>query len=320
MAFLIVLWVTETFIGERFWLSTGLLYFPQHWIGVPGALLLTWALLRRDATSTVVSLAGLCFFAFFLLGLNIPLRVAPAGAGQPLRVMTYNIHYGSGGIVNLVDVIKAQSPDVICIQESRALGRWPDPVPQMKRLLPGWSMARGGDVATFSRHPIVMQRLHPMPQPVGRVVLETVILVNGEQVAVFNTHISTAGNIRQGNRARPGRWWTMPGYVQSTARTRALQLPVLLRAAEAATLPTIICGDFNNPPRGSFYRRLTRNFRSAFSAAGWGTGFTFRSDLPVLRIDHILTGLGIHVTSCHVPRVSASDHRPVVAELSLPTT
>jgi len=314
VAFLILLWIAETFIAERFWLTTGLLYFPQHWIGIPAIVLLVWSLYTREIKLSLLKLASTFFFAIYFLGFNIPFRAEPV-IGTPIRVMTYNIHYGSGGAANIVEVIEQQKPDIVCMQETRAFGTWRDPVPELQRLLPGWHMSRGAEVATFSRHPIIRQKAHPMGQPFGRVVLETVVNVRGQQLSVFNTHISTGGNFEKCD--RPKYWWTMPRYVLGTAEVRAKQLPILLKAAQGATTPAIIAGDFNNPPRGLFYRKLTRDFRDAFDAAGWGTGFTFRSDLPVLRIDHILAGAGVAVHRCHVPRVNASDHRPVVAEISL---
>lgn len=311
------LWVAESFVGERHWLTTGLLYFPQHWIGIPGIFLLTWALIGRNWKVALVNSPACAFFTGYFLGFNIPLHAAPMGNRAPIRVMTYNIHYGSGGVENLVSVIKQQRADIVCLQETRAYAGWPDPVPGLQRYLRGWHMARGAEVATLSRYPISFTKAHPMMQPLGRIVLETTIDVQGQRLTVFNTHISTADMSRKGGAVTAGHRWKTPAYVQGTANARMRQLPILLKAANSARTPVIITGDFNNPPRGIFYRRLTRNYRDAFRAAGWGTGNTFRSDLPVMRIDHILAGEGVNVHDCYVPRVSASDHRPVVAEISI---
>lgn len=79
---------------------------------------------------------------------------------------------------------------------------------------------------------------------------------------------------------------------------------------------TIIAGDFNMPPRGVVYRRIAGQYRNAFSA-GNGFGYTYRSSLPVLRIDHIFLSPDLRPVRCRTIGTRVSDHRPVVAEVEL---
>ena len=110
----------------------------------------------------------------------------------------------------------------------------------------------------------------------------------------------------------------LPDYMRHTAAARAAQVTELLRIANSTSPPLLIAGDFNNPPRGRLYQRMTDRFQDAFRAVGWGLGDTYPANLPVLRIDYVFAGEGIAVRRCTVPRVLASDHRPTIVEIGLP--
>ncbi len=313
LVFLALLWAGERLVGERHWLTTLLTYVPQHPFGVPSLLLVVWAAGRRRRAALAANALAGAFFLFAFLGLNLP-RAHDAGAdGVPLRVMTYNIHHGSEGAQGIVAVVQQARPDVLCLQETNAYRDWPDPVPALRQLLPGWHMVRHGDLATFSRHPILSHHVSPLGKRIGRVFLEAVIEKGGAPASVINVHF--AGAVRPGSLAR--RAAGTPDHLRRTARVRSVQMANLLDVAAKARGRVVIVGDFNTPPRGRLYRRLARGYRDAFREAGRGFGYTFRSDLPVLRIDYVWVGPNVAVRRCLVPGTRASDHRPVVADLEL---
>src|SRR5438874_4439538 len=100
------------------------------------------------------------FFAVALLGVNLPLRARTTLADEAprLRLMTFNIEHGAAGAAQVAGAVRRVQPDLLCLQEASAFGAWRDPVPELRRLLPGWSIARHGELATFSRYPILRQR------------------------------------------------------------------------------------------------------------------------------------------------------------------
>jgi endonuclease/exonuclease/phosphatase (EEP) superfamily protein YafD len=104
-------------------------------------------------------------------------------------------------------------------------------------------------------------------------------------------------------------------YLRQAAQIRLAQAACLLEFAGQFRGPVIICGDLNNPPRGVCYRRITRVYGDAFADAGWGYGYTYRSRLPLLRIDYILTRGPLIASNCFAPGDVASDHRAVVADV-----
>jgi vancomycin resistance protein VanJ len=315
VAFLLALWVVETYMAERHRSTTFLTYMPQHMFGIFTVLLILWATFRREWKVLAGNAVVFILFSFYFLGLNVPLPSTSDAVGTPLRVMTYNILYGSDGAQQVAKLVERQQPDVFCLQEASDpaasdAGEKKGPVPELRRLLPGWHLARSGEFATFSRYPIVSKRVHRASSDDGRGILETAIMVEGQRLTVFNVHFSNSLDSNSSSSRNP--------ISRDAMDVRTEQLADLLRATRTATTPFIIMGDFNTPPRGRIYRRLDSHFQDAFRAAGWGLGYTYRSNLPLIRIDYVFASPEIHVRQCFVCRARASDHNPVVAQLVLP--
>jgi endonuclease/exonuclease/phosphatase family metal-dependent hydrolase len=81
-------------------------------------------------------------------------------------------------------------------------------------------------------------------------------------------------------------------------------------------------GDLNEGPDGRAVRFLFERLRDAWLLGGDAEGETFPSDRPTARIDYLFVSDGIVVERVLVPpgpdARQASDHRPLVAELTLP--
>ena len=80
---------------------------------------------------------------------------------------------------------------------------------------------------------------------------------------------------------------------------------------------------FNATPRTRAYRKLTARLRDAQRApAVRRPSLTFPTRLPALRLDHIFVSRSIEVTAAGTIRTPlarlASDHLPLVAELTVP--
>ena len=312
--FLLVIWLLQNVVGESWWPAVWPLYLPAHWIGVPAAILSVWSLLRRQKKAIFANVAALLVWFFVFLGFNIPLqklrRESTASRGK-VRVLTYNIHYGSDGAKNIARVIRDENPDIICLQETRAFAGWPDPMPALKTQFPQYQMRRAGEVAILSRQPLSSAKQYSMPARSGRKLLESVVEIDGRKLRVLVAHIATGtGDISALRHPR--------AYTIAAAKVRREHLETLLEKSAGSKLPTIIAGDFNNPPRGLAYRRLQSRYTDSFRAAGWGLGYSFHAALPVLRIDYIWADPIIRVLSCRTLGASASDHRPVVADIALP--
>lgn len=311
---LLLVWAVERFIGERYWLAMLLTYAPQHPLGIPAALLLLWAILSRDSWAVAANILSLLLFAFSLLGFQVPrpaLALASARDGT-VRVMTYNIHHAPQGARTIVWVVERNRADIVCTQETDISYPDPDPMPALKQLLHDWHVYHVGELAIFSRFPFSDCRAVPMPGGPRRVFLVATVSVHGQPLTVFNVHLNTAARPRSLLRRQGA---SVAEYLRESAHVRAQQVERVLETAEGITGPRVIAGDFNTPPRGRLYHRLAARFTDAFARAGWGLGHTFRTDLPILRIDYVWTSPDVRAIQCWVPRADASDHRPVVADL-----
>ena len=86
--------------------------------------------------------------------------------------------------------------------------------------------------------------------------------------------------------------------------------------------PVVIGGDLNEMPDGGAVAYLAERFPDAWLLASGLAGETFPADEPTARIDYLFVSDDVEVERVIVPPTpdaqTASDHRPVMAELTLP--
>ncbi|MEZ6053477.1 MAG: endonuclease/exonuclease/phosphatase family protein [Planctomycetaceae bacterium] len=89
------------------------------------------------------------------------------------------------------------------------------------------------------------------------------------------------------------------------------------KAAQLQDRPVIILGDFNTPNDSVHLEALRTHHTHAFEAAGQGYACTWPIPLPVLNLDQIWTNAHCVPVSCHHEWTVLSDHRLVVADISI---
>jgi len=97
---------------------------------------------------------------------------------------------------------------------------------------------------------------------------------------------------------------------------RSMQAREIAVALDSSTGVKLVCGDFNEDVDGPAVTALIG--LSGVVDAGSNCPPTFSSNRPASRIDLILCDPSIGVHSVSVPKTTASDHLPVVADLMLP--
>ena len=306
---LVVLYLMETFVAERTWLTGLAAYAPQCLFAIPLAALLAWSIIERRRWIALANAAIALVFAVTLLGFNVPL--GKAHGGPTIRVMTYNLRQGERGIREIARVIEDVNPDILCVQEVNPWDKWGDPVWQLQQLMLGWHMVRDGELAILSRNPIVSSAVHYLPAKTQRAILEAHIRIGRREITVLNTHFNVASERHLDAWGRE----PAPSRIRHTAAVMHAQARELIRVASTSGDALLIMGDLNMPPRWLACREIAGRYRDAFRAAGWGLGYTFPANLPVSRIDHIFLGPSLAAKRCFVPRTRASDHRPVVADI-----
>jgi endonuclease/exonuclease/phosphatase family metal-dependent hydrolase len=237
--------------------------------------------------------------------------------------MTYNIHAGHGDIDRIASTIRALSPDIVGLEEVDV--HWADRsnfVDQATRLGESLGMAvrfapiyvlpgptadapkREFGVALLSRYPIVSwandtvtrlstQAENSVPARMPGLLTAT-IDVHGERIRVFVTHLD---------------------YRKDPAVRRTQVAELLARIGDVDT-PTLLLGDMNAAPDAAELQPLFARLRDSWPTTA-GPGFTYPADTPADRIDYVLVSPNGKVDTAYVPVVpAASDHRPVVVELS----
>ncbi|PTL81427.1 endonuclease/exonuclease/phosphatase family protein [Vitiosangium sp. GDMCC 1.1324] len=259
-------------------------------------------LLRAEPTPVALSAPG---------ALTVP-AAAPAHAEGDLRVMTFNIQSGRQGLDKVAEAIHSAAPDIVALQEvdvrtRRSHGLDQPAVLAQRTGLPYFAHFRtttlyGGDygVAILSRFPLESVEQHPLPVEPGaepRTVARILMKVHGQEVSVYVTHLTRRpfnGNIR---------------VRQSVA---------IMKLMDQDPRPKLLMGDMNDTPDSGAVRLFKRELLDAFALRGQGSADTYPLPiLPSVRIDYVLACDRFMPKSSKVLRVKASDHYPVVADLTL---
>jgi endonuclease/exonuclease/phosphatase family metal-dependent hydrolase len=104
-------------------------------------------------------------------------------------------------------------------------------------------------------------------------------------------------------------------------RDRLAHARALAALVDGVDVSIVAGGDLNEKPDGRAVGFLSERFRDAWLLGGDADGETFPADDPTSRIDYLFLSDGIAVERVLVPpgpdAREASDHRPLVAELTL---
>lgn len=303
-------------MGERYSGTTLLTYAPQQWTFILPVPILILAAFRGRWKVVVANIGLVGFICFALMGFCwrgiIPKPVSRSR--NTLRLMTFNIEHGNAGVRRVAQMVADVNPDIVCFNEVNA--EKPGgiaPYTALRKALPGYTLTPENETVVASRLPWTNSRLLP---PAGKGLERRSVLVevnvHGMPFCVLATHLATSVTpetmgSHKGNLAT---------YLQRTTRVREEQIDSLLAVVAARKTPIVVCGDFNTPPRGHVYERMTCAMTDAFAASGVGFGHTFSSTHPLIRIDYIFTN-GVVVRTCRVVDANASDHRPVTADIDV---
>jgi endonuclease/exonuclease/phosphatase family metal-dependent hydrolase len=236
-------------------------------------------------------------------------------------------------------VVRAEDPDVLCLQEVWGLGDGTSFAGVLAEALGyhhvfswrrDWDGVRFGN-AVLSRWPLMRSDERPLPATPDTEEHRTVVMaeVDGPRgpFQVFCTHLN----------------WRLDHSAVRQEQVRAVA--EFVADARPRTYPPILCGDMNADPMSDEMRMLTGRaavpvekllFHDAWEVAGppGDPGFTWSNDNPYAvldlepsrRIDYVFAGWpkaggAGHVVSCHVAGtdpvdgVVPSDHYAIVAEL-----
>jgi exodeoxyribonuclease-3 len=243
---------------------------------------------------------------------------------MPFTVLSYNIREGGRGrLAEIAAVIRERHPDAVALVEVADR----ESTVRLAGAL-GCDLAFGEantrhNVAWLSRLPIHRTENHRSPL-LAKTLLEIELLVDGETVSLFATHLGS-----RHDRAQP-----------------ANEIPVVLDVLRGqAGRPHLLVGDLNaltpreqvgeppagvakrgeaidGAPRRAIRQLLAAGYLDAYRALHAETpGYTYPADAPWLRLDYVFLSplLAGRLLACEVaasPAAAlASDHLPIWARL-----
>ncbi len=298
-------------LGDRWWPATLLIYGPRFLLPLAAFPLIGWAVRRRSWRSAGAIGTAAAIAAGPVMGLTFGFGEgrAPASGGAVMRVLTFNRGGGTVDLRAFHDLLDREQIDLVFLQETTN-------DPALRLAFPeGWNVNKPGTIATR------LEIAEDLPDPGRdhggrwfwpiRADHATLVGRSGRRFVAICGHLPT---IRYGlERLAVG---DLAGF-EAQADWRAKQMGEFLIELNRDDLPVIAGADLNTPPESRLLDPIRRRYRVAFDCAGLGYGYTSPTRFPFARIDHVLVGPEWSVGRCWVGPDLGSDHRPMIAEVTL---
>lgn len=252
-----------------------------------------------------------------------------------IKIMSYNLANfcditnvsGTREMVkaDVIQLIKEEKPDIVCLQESSA---WTNDKADEFGEKIGCKyhsvnkFSHRGNII-FSRFPLEDDEYTEMFNESGAAGFVKLVKAGSSgRFYLQNTHLQSY-NITKDEIDYLG---DTRNYIENSSKgksvftklkdgfeTRTADTKFIVNNLPDNGLPMIVCGDFNDTPLSYTYQQMKKaGFEDAFLEAGHGIGKTYCGKLPLLRIDYFWHGENISVLTFKTIRKNMSDHYPVV--------
>lgn len=251
-----------------------------------------------------------------------------------------NNNRGSQIRLKMMDQIKEQNADVLCLQEfftSTDTQYYNNLTHLMKELgYPHFYFAWSNDGyqqwfgnAIFSRIPIVDSGKVFYPHAKWPETLLYADLVhNRDTFRVYTTHLQSLQfkkedfeNIEEIKDGQPNIISNSKGIfgkVRRAMQLRKSQAEIIREMLSNDPYPAVLTGDFNDVPNSYAYATILGDkFQDVFLKKGFGVGRTFSGISPTLRIDYLLASKEFEIGQFNRIVRNLSDHYMLVADLRL---
>lgn len=226
-------------------------------------------------------------------------------AGVPLRVLSYNVHGLRDDRAALTGLVRELAPDVVIVQEAPRRFRWRHKCAALADDF-GMVVAAGG-LPSLGNLLLVSLRVRVHDTWCLRYPLTPGRHLRGAAFANCSVH--------------GGRFTVSGSHLATDATERPDQAALWKQALSEVDGPLVAGGDLNEGPGGGAWRTVADGLVDAADSAG-STSLTFPATLPRLRLDGVFVTPDIDVERYEVidsePARRASDHLPVVVDLTLP--
>ena len=273
------------------WISLGYYVMPPAAMALLGMLSAVCFLRSRKFTAFVFMLAVSTVCGVWAWRANV-FNAAVKAPPDSVRVLFWNIARSVVGWESVVETVRNESPDVFgfveCVRGgSDADEFWAERFPKYHRT----EIQRGAIV--FSRFPITAVEWDEMHGTGFCGIVKLDVSGQPARVLIFD----------------------LPSHPERPRRATMENLTLLARRFD--DLPALLIGDFNTPADSVFLKSLREDHQNAFEVAGDGYYGTWPVPLPLLAIDQVWVNQRATAHSCRLGWCWQSDHRPMIAEVSL---
>ena len=297
-----------------------------------------WLMLLRFEALISVAVIAIGFTNFS----NYIKLTRPAGdKTNTFKIISYNVRLfnyfenrnGSNSEKKVIDFLKAQKSDIICLQEFFLSGNPEEKQADITASLGGkyyshlkvTGRSKNGSygIVTFSKYPIVRKGeiIHPGSSSLS---IFTDVLIDKDTFRIYNNYLQSF-RLRRMERSfieeitESDDKETM-AEVKSVSISlkkgfvkRAIQAQVVKFYINRSPFPVIVAGDFNDTPVSFAYRKIRKGLNDSFVNSGYGAGFTYKGNYPPNRIDYILYDNALINSYFEIIRVRYSDHYPIIS-------
>ncbi len=215
----------------------------------------------------------------------------------------------------IVDFIKNEKPDIICIQEFSAI--------KYKEFdkYPYWFktniITRNKSVmAIFSKYPFVDKGYINFPNS-SNGAMYTDIVYKNQVFRLYNIHLQSFGMEMNSDKKNDIQKLNLYNTISETTKLQKEQAEIIKNHTKSFEGKIILTGDFNSTQFSSPYSIFKKNRKDSFIEAGTGLGTTYRLFHYPLRLDFILCDEDINVITHRNYKIGLSDHEPILVELKM---
>jgi len=260
-----------------------------------------------------------------------------------LKVMTFNVmNFGYSGNKNtrkeIVELIKEEEPDVLCLQDVYTNYAWQyDPISEIKSVMQskGIFFSDVSDkkkiyklgLVVVSKYPILSTGTVSFGENTNNHAIWADLNINKQKVRVYNVHMQSIRfgpreyeflkRIGENSDSTINESKTILRRLKYAFELRGQQTELLKQEMDKSPNPVVVCGDFNDTPVSYTYRKLGDGLIDCFSESGSGMGRTYAGQFPSFRIDYILHDKSFKSGNFEVINKKLSDHFPVKAIIEL---
>jgi endonuclease/exonuclease/phosphatase family metal-dependent hydrolase len=266
---------------------------------------------------------------------------------KEIKVMSYNVRlfdlynrpFNIGTRNKMFDLVKDESPDIICFQEfykddSNTFNTL-DTLLQLQKaknyhaeytvtVLDKYHFG----MATFTTFPIVNRGKVDLSSTSNNTCIYTDIKINSDTIRVYNMHLQSIHLSTVVYKDPKIKFETQEIFENETKNIlqrlgtafskRAPQADLIAEHMRSCRYPLIICSDLNDTPSSYTYRTVKGNFIDTFKESGMGFGATYAGVIPFLRIDYIFHSPALIADNFNIIPEKLSDHYPICCTIEIP--